>query len=126
MFGFGTALCAKQTSKRDPTRHRFQPKSTRLRRSCPGGVGQGGHPTFPTLSVKSQAHGVAVAAVDSVVANPAESRTQSVVTATNAFLDSLSAEQRPKVLFAFALGRTAGVATFKGGLDGRMNFVGEK
>jgi hypothetical protein len=69
---------------------------------------------------------VAVAATDSVVAHPAESRTQSIVTATNAFLDSLSAEQRAKVLFAFSLGKTAGVATFKGGLDGRMNFVGEK
>ena len=56
----------------------------------------------------------------------AEAQTQAVITATTAFLNSLSAEQRAKVQFPFTPRKAAGAATFKGGMNGRMTFVGEQ
>jgi hypothetical protein len=56
----------------------------------------------------------------------ADSQTQAVVTATTAFLNSLSADQRNKVQFPFAPQKIATAARFKGGMNGQMNFVGEQ
>ena len=53
-------------------------------------------------------------------------QTQATVAAATAFLNTLSAEQRGKVQFAFAPQPTATAAKFKGGMGGRMTFVGEQ
>jgi hypothetical protein len=53
-----------------------------------------------------------------------EAPTQAVVAATTAFLDSLSADQRAKVQFAFTPQPKASAAKFNKG--GRMPFVGEQ
>jgi hypothetical protein len=55
----------------------------------------------------------------------AGANTQAIVTATTAFLNSLSADQRNKVQFPFTPQKTA-AARFKGGMNGQMNFVGEQ
>jgi Protein of unknown function (DUF3500) len=56
----------------------------------------------------------------------ARTRTQAIVAATNAFVSSLDATQRAKVLFGYSLQQSATAAKFKGGMDGRMTFVGEQ
>jgi hypothetical protein len=56
---------------------------------------------------------VALAAHFTNAAGAMNSRTQSVVDATNAFLQSLSADQKQKVQFAFTAQKTATAATFK-------------
>lgn len=55
-----------------------------------------------------------------------EAQTQATVTAAKAFLTTLSAEQRGKVQFAFTAPATATAAEFKGGMGGRMTFLGEQ
>ena len=60
-------------------------------------------------------------------ARPApEAQTQATVAAATTFLKTLSAEQRGKVQFAFASQPTATAAKFKGGMGGRMTFLGEQ
>ena len=49
-----------------------------------------------------------------------------IANAATAFVDSLSAEQRAKILFPFERTRAAGSAKFAGGMNGRMTFVGEQ
>src|SRR5882724_546081 len=56
----------------------------------------------------------------------ADAQTQAIVTATSAFLSLLSAEQRAKVQFPFVPLKTSSAAEFKGGMNGRMTFVGEQ
>ena len=56
----------------------------------------------------------------------AAAQTQAIVTATTAFLNSLDADQRAKVQFPFPPQKTATAAKFKGGMNGRMTFVGEQ
>lgn len=58
--------------------------------------------------------------------NDARARTQAIVAATNAFVSSLDATQRAKVLFGYEPEQSATAAKFKGGMDGRMTFVGEQ
>jgi Protein of unknown function (DUF3500) len=55
-----------------------------------------------------------------------ETETRTIVAATTAFLNSLSAAQRTKVQFTFTPQERATAASFKGGMDGRMTFVGEQ
>lgn len=55
-----------------------------------------------------------------------ETQTKATVAAATAFLNSLSAEQRGKVQFAFTPQATATAAKFKGGMGGRMTFLGEQ
>ncbi len=55
-----------------------------------------------------------------------DAQTQAIVAATTAFLNSLSAAQREKVQFTFTPQKTATAAKFKGGMGGRMTFVGEQ
>jgi hypothetical protein len=49
-----------------------------------------------------------------------------IVAATTAFLSSLSADQRGKVQFTFTSQKTVTAAEFRGGMNGRMDFVGEQ
>jgi hypothetical protein len=56
----------------------------------------------------------------------AAAQTEAAVSAVQAFLQTLSAEQRAKVQFSFAPQARAGAAKFKGGMNGRMTFVGEQ
>lgn len=56
----------------------------------------------------------------------ANAQTQNIVAATTAFLGSLSAAQREKVQFTFTPQKTATAAKFKGGMGGRMTFIGEQ
>jgi hypothetical protein len=58
--------------------------------------------------------------------SPINAQTQAVVNATKAFLNSLSADQRNKVQFPFTPQKAATAASFKGGMNGQMNFVGEQ
>ncbi|MDB5328335.1 MAG: hypothetical protein JWM57_3904, partial [Phycisphaerales bacterium] len=51
---------------------------------------------------------------------------KAVVTATTTFLDSLDATQRGKVQFAFTYQKAATAGRFRGGMNGRMTFVGEQ
>jgi hypothetical protein len=53
-------------------------------------------------------------------------QTQRIVAVTNRFLKTLTPADRQKVQFAYADAQTATPATFKGGKDGRMAFVGEQ
>jgi hypothetical protein len=53
-------------------------------------------------------------------------QTKAAVDAAQAFLRSLGAEQASKVQFDFAPQAKASAASFKGGMNGRMNFVGEQ
>jgi Protein of unknown function (DUF3500) len=55
-----------------------------------------------------------------------DGQTHAIVAATTAFLNSLSAVQREKVQFPFTPPKTATAARFKGGMGGRMTFVGEQ
>ena len=55
-----------------------------------------------------------------------QAQTQATVAAATAFLNTLSAEQRGKVQFSFAAQPKATAANFKGGMGGRMTFVGEQ
>jgi hypothetical protein len=55
-----------------------------------------------------------------------DSQTQAVVDATAAFLKSLGGDQRKKVQFPFKPEKKATAAKSKGGMGGRMTFVGEK
>ncbi len=55
-----------------------------------------------------------------------ETQTKATVAAATAFLNTLSAEQRGKVQFAFAPQPAATAAKFKGGMGGRMTFLGEQ
>ncbi|MDO7854074.1 DUF3500 domain-containing protein [Hymenobacter convexus] len=57
---------------------------------------------------------------------PPQAQTQATVAAATAFLNTLSAEQRSKVQFAFVPQPKATAANFKGGMGGRMTFVGEQ
>lgn len=54
------------------------------------------------------------------------SETETVVAATTAFVNSLDAAQRGKVQFPLTTQKTATPAKFKGGMNGRMTFVGEQ
>ena len=56
----------------------------------------------------------------------ASAQTQALVTATSAFLQSLSAAQRRQVQFAFTVDAPVTAAKFKGGMNGQMTFVGEQ
>lgn len=56
----------------------------------------------------------------------ADSQTKAIVTAATAFLKSLDASEREKVQFTFTPQKTATAAKFKGGMGGRMTFVGEQ
>ena len=56
----------------------------------------------------------------------ADSQTETIVAATRVFLNSLSSEQRKKVQFLSTPQKTATAAKFKGGMGGRMTFVGEQ
>jgi hypothetical protein len=56
----------------------------------------------------------------------AAAQTQAAVSAVQAFLQTLNAEQRSQVQFAFTPQTKATAASFKGGKDGRMNFIGEQ
>jgi hypothetical protein len=58
--------------------------------------------------------------------SPKGSQTQAAVDATVAFLNSLGGDQRQKVQFPFKPEKKASVAKSKGGMGGRMTFVGEK
>ena len=58
--------------------------------------------------------------------SPASGATQTLVAATTAFLNSLSAEERQKVQFTFTPQKTATAAKFIGGRGGLLNFVGEQ
>jgi hypothetical protein len=60
------------------------------------------------------------------VAATSDAQTPAIVTATRAFLDSLSIDQREKVQFPFTPQKMATAGKFKGGIDGRMTFVGEQ
>jgi hypothetical protein len=53
-------------------------------------------------------------------------QTEAAVGAVQAFLHTLSAEQRAKVQFSFTPQSKAGAASFKGGMNGRMTFIGEQ
>ena len=53
-------------------------------------------------------------------------QTRAIADAATAFVDSLSADRRAKVLFPFERPRAAGSAKFAGGMNGRMTFVGER
>ncbi|WP_213741121.1 DUF3500 domain-containing protein [Bradyrhizobium sp. dw_411] len=53
-------------------------------------------------------------------------RTQAIVDATNAFLNTLDAGQREKVQFPFVRPPTATAARFKGGRGGNATYVGEQ
>ena len=55
-----------------------------------------------------------------------DAQTQAIVTATSAFLDSLSADQRVQVQFTFTPQQTATAAHFTGGPNNRSAFVGEQ
>jgi hypothetical protein len=56
----------------------------------------------------------------------ADAGTLAIVTATTAFLNSLGIDQREKVQFPFTPQKVATAARFRGGIDGRMTFVGEQ
>lgn len=56
----------------------------------------------------------------------ADAKTQKIVAVTTAFLNSLGATQRQKIQFPFTAQKTATAANFKGGMGGRMTFVGEQ
>lgn len=56
----------------------------------------------------------------------ASSQTQATVDAAQAFLNTLRAGQREQVRFEFVPQPKARAASFKGGPDGRMDFVGEQ
>ena len=73
--------------------------------------------------------GAAFALVSLMSASPAPAasqQTQSVVRATTAFLATLRPEQRAKVAFPFTPEAKPSPASFKGGMNGRMDFVGER
>jgi len=55
-----------------------------------------------------------------------DAQTQAIVTATSAFLDSLSADQSVQVQFTFVPQQTATAAHFTGGPNNRTAFVGEQ
>jgi hypothetical protein len=55
-----------------------------------------------------------------------KNETQRIVTATTSFLQSLDAEQRAKVVFPWTREKAATAASFKGGMNGQMSFVGEQ
>jgi hypothetical protein len=55
-----------------------------------------------------------------------DAQPQAIVTATTAFLDSLSADQRVQVQFTFTPQQTASAAHFTGGPNNRIAFVGEQ
>lgn len=57
---------------------------------------------------------------------PISEQTRAIAGAATAFLDSLSAQQRAKILFPFERPKVAGSARFAGGMNGRMTFVGEQ
>jgi hypothetical protein len=59
-------------------------------------------------------------------AAPAAAQTRAAVDAVQAFLQSLGKEQGRKLQFDFAPQAKARAASFKGGMNGRMNFVGEQ
>ena len=56
----------------------------------------------------------------------AAAQTRAAAAAAQAFLQTLSVEQRGQVQFDFAPQPKAGAAAFKGGMNGRMSFVGEQ
>jgi hypothetical protein len=53
-----------------------------------------------------------------------DGQTKEIVAAASVFLNSLDASQRAKVQFTFTPQKTATDAKFKGGMGGRMTFVG--
>jgi hypothetical protein len=55
-----------------------------------------------------------------------DGQTKEIVAAASVFLNSLDASQRAKVQFTFTPQKTATAAKFKGGMGGRMTFVGEQ
>src|ERR1700753_2756087 len=86
--------------------------------------------TFPVLAVALGAAAVCMLAIETrgghgffargaIEASP----TQAVVEDTNSFLNKLDAGEHEKALFAFPADQSAIAATFKGGMNGRMNFV---
>jgi hypothetical protein len=56
----------------------------------------------------------------------ADARTPAIVSATTAFMNLLSVDQRAQVQFPFTPQKTATAGSFKGGMNGRMTFVGEQ
>jgi Protein of unknown function (DUF3500) len=55
-----------------------------------------------------------------------DTQTKNIVVATEAFLNSLSADQQAEVQFTFEPQPTATAAEFKGGMNGTATFVGEQ
>jgi hypothetical protein len=73
--------------------------------------------------------GYFVATADTSGAAPKRTKNaemQAIVAATSDFLNSLGPAQREKVQFPFTAQQTATAAKFKGGMNGRMTFVGEQ
>lgn len=68
--------------------------------------------------------GISIAHAES--APTAVAATRSAVAAAGAFLETLSAAQRAAVQFDFPAQERAGASKFKGGKDGRMDFIGEQ
>lgn len=79
---------------------------------------------FVVLCTFAGRAGHAASAITTQTATDAQ--TQTIVAATTAFLNSLSAAQRERAQFPFAPQNTATAAKFKGGIGGRMTFVGEQ
>jgi Protein of unknown function (DUF3500) len=73
--------------------------------------------------------GYFVATADTSGAAPKRTKNaemQAIEAATSDFLNSLGPAQREKVQFPFTAQKTATAAKFKGGMNGRMTFVGEQ
>jgi Protein of unknown function (DUF3500) len=70
--------------------------------------------------------GVAEDAPNAMTHTAPDAQTQAIVTATRAFLDSLSADQRAQVQFPFTPQQTATAAHFTGGPNNHIAFVGEQ
>ena len=83
-----------------------------------------------SLAVACLASGVAFAAqvAPASASTPVAiaDQTRAIADAATAFLASLTAPQRAKILFPFKRPKTAGSAKFAGGMNGRMTFVGEQ
>lgn len=58
--------------------------------------------------------------------DPGPAQTARLVAAANVFLGRLTEVQRSQIRFRFDPGSTASAASFKGGINGRMSFVGER
>lgn len=81
----------------------------------------------PVIFMSMRAHNTPAAA-KAAAPKPAatDAQTKAIVDAAAAFLGSLNAAQRAKVQFAFTPQKAATSGFFKGGMNGRMTFVGEQ